>query len=774
MSQSPAKPGELAPHRIPVEALALGLASGSAATAPGHDAPLLAGLWSPVRREHWTMKWLSTVDHKQIGMLYLVTALGFFVIGGVEALLIRLQLAGPNLHLLQPDTYNVVFTMHGTTMIFLVAMPALFGLANYVVPLQIGARDMAFPRLNAFSFWLVPFGGLLLHFSFLTGGAPAVGWFAYAPLSETPYTSSSSVDYWALALLVLGIGSVGTSINLIATVLTQRAPNLTLRRLPLFTWMMFVDSFLVIFAIPVLNAALVMLLIDRQLNTHFFLPPGGGTPLLWQHIFWAFGHPEVYIVALPAFGILSEIIPVFARKPIFGYEFVAGSTVAIAFLSLLVWAHHMFTVGLGHAVDLFFVAASMLIAVPTGVKVLAWSATLVGGRIRFDVPMLFCLAALVQFLLAGLTGVSLASAALDWQTKNSYFLVAHFHFVFVGLIVFAILGAVHYWFPKMSGRMLSERLGKWTFWLMTLGFNLTFIIQHFLGLAGMPRRVFTYADLPGWGWMNMVSTVGAFLMGVASLLFVWNLGRSLLRGRVAGDNPWRAWTLEWACPSPPPPENFTSLPPIHSRRPLWDDAHPDQPDPVVGTHGALDTYVPERNQTAIIAFIFSESAFFGVLILTYLYYNATPPAGPSAHDLNVLKTGLFSLGLIASSFTLWLAEKNLTRGRLGSMRFWLAATVALGAVFLFGQASEYATLFQSGVGVSSNLFATTFFTLTGFHGLHVAVGLIALMVMLGLALAGDFKSAHPPALKAVGYYWHFVDVVWIVVFSAVYVLPRLR
>ena len=315
------------------------------------------------------MAWLSTVDHKRIGILYMVTGLVFFVFAGIEALLIRLQLAVPNNTLLQPDNYNMVFTMHGTTMIFLVAMPVLFGLANYVVPLQIGARDMAFPRLNAFSFWLVPFGGILLHFSFLAGGAPAVGWFAYAPLSETAYSSQPGVDYWALSLLVLGIGSVGTNINFIATVLCSRAPNMTLRRLPLFSWMIFVNAFLVIIALPVLNAGLAMMLIDRLLRTHFFLVPGGSA-IMWQHIFWAFGHPEVYIVAIPSFAILSEIIPVFSRKPIFGYEFVAGSTVAIAFLSLGVWAHHMFTTGLGHTVDLFFVASSMLIAIPTGVKVL--------------------------------------------------------------------------------------------------------------------------------------------------------------------------------------------------------------------------------------------------------------------------------------------------------------------------------------------------------------------------------------------------------------------
>ena len=729
------------------------------------------GLLSPAEREHWKMAWLSTVDHKRIGILYMVTALVFFATGGIEALLIRLQLATPNNTLLHPDTYNMLFTMHGTTMIFLVAMPVLFGLANYVVPLQIGARDMAFPRLNAFGFWLVPFGGILLHFSFITGGAPAVGWFAYAPLSETPYSSQLGVDYWALSLLVLGIGSVSTSINFIATVLCCRAPQMTLRRLPLFSWMIFINSFLVILALPVLNAGLVMLMIDRQLDTHFFLMPGGSA-IMWQHIFWAFGHPEVYIVAIPAFGILSEIIPVFSRKPIFGYEFVAGSTVAIAFLSLGVWAHHMFTVGLGHAVDLFFVASSMLIAIPTGVKVLNWSATMIGGRIKFDTPMLFCIAALMQFLLAGLTGVSHAVAALDWQTKNSYYLVAHFHFVFIGLIVFAILGALHYWIPKMSGRMLSEKLGKWTFWLMTIGFNLTFIIQHFLGLAGMPRRVYTYADLPGWGWMNLASTVGAFIMGVASLLFVWNLISSLLNGRQAGDNPWSAWTLEWATSSPPPHENFHALPPITGRRPLWDSMNPDRPDPIVGTRQTIDQFKPEKSKTSVVSFIISETGFFGILILAFLFYNARPQPGPGPRELDLVKTGLFSICLFASSFTIWRAEAGLHGNNQRKMIGWLAATILLGGIFIAGQGLEYWHLFRSGVSVNTNLFATTFFTLTGFHGLHVCVGLIALLILFGLALAGDSRGSAWPGLEAIGLYWHFVDVVWVFVLTVVYILPR--
>jgi cytochrome c oxidase subunit I len=734
----------------------------------------VAHLLTPEERQHWKLAWLSTVDHKRIGILYMLTGLVFFVIAGIEALLIRLQLMVANNTLLAPDTYNWMFTMHGTTMIFLVAMPVLFGIMNYILPLQIGARDMAFPRLNALGVWLVPFGGILLHFSFLAGGAPNVGWFAYTPLSEAPYSSQLGVDYWAISLLVLGIGSVSAGINFIVTVLTERAPGMTLRRLPLFTWMIFCNSFLVILALPILNAALVMLLIDRLLDGRFFLPFGGGSAIMWQHIFWAFGHPEVYIVAIPAFAILSEVIPVFSRKPIFGHEFVAASTVVIVFLSLLVWAHHMFTVGLGRAVDLFFVAASVLIAVPTGVKLFNWSATMVGGRVRFTTAMLFCLTALLQFLIGGLTGISHATAPLDWQTKNSYYLVAHFHNIFVGLIVFAILGAIYYWFPKMSGRMLSERLGKWTFWLMTIGFNLTFMIQHVLGLAGMPRRTFTYPDLPGWTWMNMVSTIGAFFMAAGSIVFVWDLLTSLLRGKPAGDNPWNAWTLEWATTSPPPHENFDALPPIHSRRPLWDYANPDRPDPVVPVGGAIDHFRPEKNKAGVMTFIISELGFFGTLILAYLFFNATPNSESGWQQLDIAKTTIFSVCLFASSFTIWRSEVGLHANKRGKMKAWLAATIVLGGIFIVGQGLEYWSLYQNGVTVGLDLFATTFFTLTGFHGLHVSVGLLALLIVLGVAFSRAYKSGDLPALGAVGYYWHFVDVVWVFVFSIVYLWPLIR
>jgi cytochrome c oxidase subunit 1/cytochrome c oxidase subunit I+III len=732
-----------------------------------------AALLDPAKRAHYRLAWLSTVDHKRIGVLYLLTGLFFFVVGGVEALLMRLQLAVPNNHFLQPDTFNQLFTMHGTTMIFLVVMPVMFGFVNYVLPLQIGARDMAFPRLNALGFWCVPFGGILLHFSVLAGGAPAVGWFSYTPLSETPYSSNLGVDYWAVALFVLGIGSISLAINIIATVISRRAPGMTIRRLPLFTWINFVNAFIIIFALPVLNAGLAMLLIDRQLEGHFFLPLRGGSAVLWQHIFWAFGHPEVYIMVLPAFGIVSEIIPVFSRKPIFGYEFVAGSSVAIAVLSLSVWGHHMFTVGMGRPLDLFFAISSLLIAIPTGVKVLNWTATMLGGRIRLQVPMFFCIAFLIQFLCAGITGVSHAVVPLDWQTKNSYYLIAHFHFVAVGGIVFAAFAAVHYWFPKMTGRLLSERLGKWSFWLMVIGFNMTFIIQHFLGLLGMPRRVFTYPDLPHFTWMNMLSTVGVFFMTAAALILLWNLVTSFFQGKMTGHNPWNAWTLEWATTSPPPHENFHALPPIRSRRPLWDVANPDRPDPVVGENSSA-IHTPDKNKTGILTFILSEAGFFATLLLAYLYFYARPQPGPGPRELDVPRTLVFSVCLFASSFTFWRSEIAMSKRQRGSMLGWLGLTVALGSIFLVGQGTEYWKLFKTGVDVSTNLFATTFFTLTGFHGLHVFFGLVALLIFLWLARQGDFALGGESAFQAAGYYWHFVDIVWVFVLLTVYILPLLR
>ncbi|HZL20496.1 MAG TPA: cytochrome c oxidase subunit I [Polyangia bacterium] len=707
--------------------------------------------------------WVATVDHKRIGILYLSTALFFFAVGGFEALLMRLQLARPNAHFLSPDAYNQIFTMHGTTMIFLFVMPTLVGFNNYLVPLMIGARDMAFPRLNALSYWFFVFGGALLHYSLLSGGAPSAGWFSYAPLSETPFNSTHGTDYWALALLVLGMGSVAGAVNLIATVITLRAPGLTIRRLPLFVWMTFVTAFMIVLALPVLNAALAMLLIDRRLDAHFFQATGGGSAILWQHFFWTFGHPEVYIMALPAFGMISEVIPVFSRKPIFGYGFVAASTVAIAILSFAVWVHHMFAAGLGHAADLVFAGASMLIAVPTGVKVFNWIATLWGGSLRFTTAMLFALGFLIEFVIGGLSGVTFAAAPIDWQVTDTYYVVAHFHYVLFGGTLFAVFAATYYWFPKMSGRLLSERWGKVHFWLTVVGFNLTFFVQHLLGLEGMPRRVFTYPDLPGWGALNLASTVGAFVLALAMLVFALNILFSRRHGKAAGDNPWEAWTLEWATTSPPPPHNFERVPPVRGRRPLWDLAHPEARRPETPSEVAPP---PDKNVVAVWTFIASEGTFFVMLVLAYVAFNVSTTASSAA--LDVKTTGIYTGCLLASSLTLYLSERQLAKGHTKTFRAWLIATLALGAVFLCGQANEYRRLFHTGLTVNSSLFASTFFTLTGFHGLHVTVGLLALGALIIVAFVDGARRRFTRAFHAVGLYWHFVDAVWVVVFTVVY------
>jgi cytochrome c oxidase subunit I len=534
--------------------------------------------------EGW-LSWVSSVDHKQLGIMYLLGAFVFFLVAGVLALLMRIQLAVPNNNFLSPQVYNQFFTMHGTTMIFLVVVPLLVGFATYMVPLMIGARDMAFPRLNALSFWVQIFGGLMLYFSFATsginGGAPEVGWFAYAPLSETAYSYGPGVNYWILGLLGIGVGTLTAGINLMATIISMRAPGMSIRRLPLFVWMTLITGFLIVVVMPILNAGLVMLLADRLLNAHFFRADTGGSAVLWQHVFWAFGHPEVYIMVLPAFGIISEVIPVFSGKPIYGYDFVAASTLAIAFLSLTVWAHHMFAVGLGHPFDLFFAICSMAISVPTGIKIFNWTATMYQGRVRFTTAMLFAVAFLLMFTIGGLSGIAFAVVPIDWQLTDSYFVVAHFHYVLFGGTALALFAGVYYWFPKITGRMLDERWGKVNFWLTFIGFNLTFMIQHVLGMLGMPRRVFTYPALPGWEAMNMASTIGAFVLALAVLTLMINIAISLRSGKIAGDNPWDAWTLEWATTSPPPPENFTRVPPIRGRRPLWDLAHPDRTDEMI-------------------------------------------------------------------------------------------------------------------------------------------------------------------------------------------------
>ncbi|HET6928953.1 MAG TPA: cytochrome c oxidase subunit I [Candidatus Acidoferrum sp.] len=529
--------------------------------------------------------WVTTVDHKRLGVLYILYALLFLLIAGLEATIMRIQLIVPHNHFVSPQFFNQMFTMHGTTMIFFVAMPMLFGFANYLVPLMIGARDMAFPRLNALSFWLTAFGGLLLYFSFIggnglygAGAAPDVGWFAYAPLTAKAFSLGHSTDFWTLSLIVSGFGSIGTAVNIIATIASMRCPGMTLGKMPLLAWLNLVMAGMVLIAVSPLTAAQLMLCVDRFLGGHFFDTQAGGSAVLWMHFFWFFGHPEVYILVIPAFAFVSEIVPVFSRKPIFGYPVMVAATVGIGFVSMTVWAHHMFTVGMSAYGNSFFVITTMVVGIPTGIKIFNWLGTMWGGKLIFKTPMLFCVAFLFQFLVAGLTGIMLGAAPFNWQLNNSYFVVAHFHYVIVGAIVFAIFAALYYWFPKMTGRMYNEGLGKLHFWLFVIGFHLTFDFMHIPGLLGMPRRVYTYEPGRGWEVWNLIVTVGTIVQGIAILTFAGNLLYSMFKGRFAGSDPWDAWTLEWSVASPPPEYNFVKIPEVRSRRPLWDLKHPEDPD----------------------------------------------------------------------------------------------------------------------------------------------------------------------------------------------------
>jgi cytochrome c oxidase subunit 1 len=521
----------------------------------------------PGPRPRGLLGWVTTADHKKIGLMYMVTAILFFLLGGLLAEGMRTQLAVPNNNFTSLSTYNEWFTLHGTIMIFLFAGPFAFGLANYLVPLQIGAPDMAFPRLNALSYWLYLGGGLITVSGFLTStGAANFGWFAYAPLTEAIHSPGPGADLWIVGVALTGFSGIFTAVNLVATVYSLRAPGMVMFRVPIFTWNMLVTGFLILMTFPVLTSALAMLYADRHLGAHFFDSAGGGTPILWQHLFWFFGHPEVYVLILPYFGIITDIIPTFSRKPVFGYK-----GMVFARLSVGVWAHHMFATG---AVLLpFFSALSLLIAVPTGIKFFNWIGTMWKGKLTFEAPMLFAIGFMLMFLLGGLTGVMLAEPPIDFHVTDTYFVVAHMHYVMFGGTTFAAFAGIYYWFPKFTGRRLNEQLARVHFALLFIGFNLTFFPQHELGLRGMPRRVATYMANQRWSFLNLLSSIGAYILGVAMLPFLWNVWISWRRGAPAGANPWGAGTLEWATSSPPPDHNFDSLPPIRSERPVWDLTH---------------------------------------------------------------------------------------------------------------------------------------------------------------------------------------------------------
>ena len=789
--------------------------------------------------------WLTTVDHKRIAVLYGVTILFLFLLAGIEALLMRIQLARPNNTFLSAYVYNELFSLHGNTMIFLVVMPAGLGFfSNFIVPLQIGARDVAFPRLNALSYWIFLFGALVLNLGLIYNVAPNAGWFGYANLTERYYSPGLNIDFWTMGLLISGVGSILSGLNLFTTVVNMRAPGMTFMRMPMFVWSVMMMFLLVLVAFPPLTVGLIFLAMDRLYGTHFYQVVAGATPLLWQHLFWLFGHPEVYIMVLPAFGIMSEVVPVFSRKPLYGYPVMAYSTALIGFLSYGVWAHHMFAVGMGPVADSAFALTSMLIAIPTGIKIFSWIATMWGGDLKMKIPFLFCLAFIIQFTIAGLSGIMHAQPPIDLQQTDSYFVVAHFHYMLFGGAAFALTGGLYYWWPKITGRLLDERLGRWNFWLMVIGFNLTFFPMHILGGEGMPRRIYRYAPNMGWNTLNLLSTIGAFVLALSVLVLLINIVLTIRRGVLAGPDPWDGRTLEWSVPSPPPEYNFKRIPIVRARDALWaqkygrgavaqtsseearsgglsaeppGEIHMPAPsifpillaagitmgvmglliEPRIALAGlaltifcsiAMAFEYPEaggENEAAIgeftgldtrkvgiWTFIGSESIFFACLIATYVIYKGRDLTGPTAETiLEVPLTTVTTFVLLMSSLLMVLAQDAYRRGeRVWGLR-WLLGTVALGLVFLAGQVYEFTHFYHEGLTLQTNLFGETFYTMVGFHGAHVAIGVVVLLALAGASLAGWFEErSRDIAVEAAALYWHFVDIVWIVIFSVVYLM----
>jgi cytochrome c oxidase subunit I len=785
---------------------------------------------------HGLRSWITTVDHKRIGILYGVTAFAFFLIGGLEALIIRLQLARPGNTVVGPDTFNALFTMHGTTMVFLAVMPFGAAFFNYMIPLMIGARDVAFPRLNALSYWIFLAGGLFLNASFLVGAPPNGGWFGYANLTSRQFSPGLNIDFWLLSLLVLGASSMLAAVNFIVTILNMRAPGMTLMRMPVFAWMTLVVQFLILLAFPPITVALIFLLFDRFFGTHFYDVAAGGDLHLWQHLFWIFGHPEVYILILPAFGIVSEVLPTFARKPLFGAPVVIYSGVLIGFFGFGVWSHHMFAAGMGPVADAAFSMATMLIAIPTGVKIFNWLATLWGGSIRGTTALHFAVGLIATFTIGGLSGVMHSSPPVDLQQTDSYFVVAHLHYVLIGGSLFGLLAGAYYWWPKITGRLLDERLGRVNFWTVFLGFNLAFFPQHYLGAMGMPRRIYTYPAASGWGLWNLVSTVGAFGLGLGVLLFLINAMRSLRSGRRAGPDPWDGRTLEWRTSSPPPPHDFDAIPPVYSRDTFWREKHGDRlgrkPTPLPGSGEVHGLHLPapsswpvviaagigigaggalihpgvvalgaalvvygifrlalehhrnsahvdqtggldvDHRKIAMWAFLGSECLLFGTLIATYMAYRGRSVTGPTPHQiLNIPLTTLSTFDLLMSSLLMVLALAAVQRGDRAQARLWLFGTALFGLIFLGFQVYEFTHFVHEGLTLQRNLFGSTFFVLTGFHGGHVTIGVIWLLALLWLDLRGKLAVADAVKVEIAGLYWHFVDVVWIAIFTLVYLVP---
>ncbi len=779
--------------------------------------------------------WITTVDHKRIGILYGVSAFAFFLVGGIEALLIRLQLARPHAGVVSAETFNALFTMHGTTMVFLAIMPFGAALFNYMVPLMIGARDVAFPRLNALSYWIFLAGGLFLNASFLVGAPPDAGWFGYANLTSKQFSPGPNIDFWILSLIVLGASSVIAAINFLVTIVNMRAPGMTLMRMPVFVWMTLVVQVLIVLAFPPITVGLAFLMFDRFFGAHFYDVAAGGDLHLWQHLFWIFGHPEVYILILPAFGIVSEVLPTFARKPLFGAPVVIYSGVLIGFFGFGVWSHHMFAAGMGPVADAAFSIATMLIAIPTGVKIFNWLATLWGGSIRGTTALHFAVGLIGLFTIGGLSGIMHASPPVNLQQTDSYFVVAHLHYVLIGGSLFGLFAGAYYWWPKMTGRFLDERLGRLQFWTLFVGFNVAFFPQHYLGAIGMPRRIYTYSDGTGWAFWNLISTLGAFGIAVGVLVFIVNAARSLRAGAPAPGDAWDGRTLEWRTSSPPPVHNFDAIPPVYGRDTFWrekygppraaatrvesgaavHDIHLPAPSHwpavvalgigmaaagallhvgIVILGGALVLYGAfafalehhqnpahrhqigtlglDQRKVAMWVFLSSECLFFGTLIATYMAYRGRSVVGPAPHEiLNIPVTSISTFDLLMSSLLMVLALAAVQRGDRRQARLWLFGTAFFGLVFLGFQAYEFTSFVREGLTLQQNLFGSTFFVLTGFHGAHVAVGVIWLLALGCLELRGRLAVTDAVKVEIAGLYWHFVDVVWIVIFTLVYLVP---